>query len=485
MQAERAVLGAILLDNKALETAIHKLRPEDFRFDHHRILYRAMLVMFEQQQPIDLITLSEFLQKHELLEQAQGHAYMASLVDGVPRVSNVGHYAQIVAEKAMRVEFAGVLESFKNSAIEENPASVAELQNDLEKSLTNLRGRLSNGNGNGNGNGHFLYSLDEFLAAEWPEPEHLIEKLLPCNNNSIVIAMPHHLKSFLMTGLALAATRAGTNVLGRLEVKRPVRTILMQIEEYNGELKRQINRFLQCPHFAGCERKNLAIIPRTAFDPDWYPKLLRHAEQFKPDWIILDVLRRFFVGSGDINSPKDVPVFLEKLEVIRDRFGCHITLVHHENRKDADIFAAAMGSGYFQTWAKTWIRLKRKFEDKKSGSTSVEVEFDTALTSSPEPMRLVLDFGATESYLRLESLEDGASFRDVMEALAAQWTVKDVAEVKSVNRSNAQRLIYRWIDDGLVEKVRTGNKGRGGMAIYREISPIEGSTPDGPAVRYR
>lgn len=121
----------------------------------------------------------------------------------------------------------------------------------------------------------------------------------------------------------------------------------MQIEEYNGQLKNQINRFLCCPQFAECDRKNLAIIPRTSFDPDWYQKLLRTVDQFRPDWIILDVLRRFFVGSGDINSPKDVPVFLEKLEVIRDRIGCHISLVHHENRKRGGYFRRSDGQRLF------------------------------------------------------------------------------------------------------------------------------------------
>ena len=101
LDAERSVLGAILLDNNALNTAIETLRPDDFFLDQHRRVFTQMIALAEVQQAIDLITLTEELHRRGDLEAAGGAPYLASLADGMPKVSNVEHYARIVKEKAL------------------------------------------------------------------------------------------------------------------------------------------------------------------------------------------------------------------------------------------------------------------------------------------------------------------------------------------------------------------------------------------------
>src|SRR5438445_11955963 len=101
LDAERSVLGAILLDNLGLNTAVETLRPEDFFLDQHRRVFQQMIALGESQQAIDLVTLTEELQRRGELEASGGAAYLAQLVDGVPRITNVDHYARIVKEKAI------------------------------------------------------------------------------------------------------------------------------------------------------------------------------------------------------------------------------------------------------------------------------------------------------------------------------------------------------------------------------------------------
>jgi replicative DNA helicase len=101
LDAERSVLGAIILDNNALNPAIEHLKPEDFFLDQHRRVFTQMISLGEAQQAIDLITLTEELHRRGDLEASGGAPYLASLADGMPRVSNVEHYARIVKEKAM------------------------------------------------------------------------------------------------------------------------------------------------------------------------------------------------------------------------------------------------------------------------------------------------------------------------------------------------------------------------------------------------
>jgi replicative DNA helicase len=101
VEAERSILGAILLDNNAINAAIEKLRPEDFFHDHHRRIYQQMIALSEAQQAIDLVTLAEQLQRGGELEAVGGAAYVSQLVDGVPHITNVEHYARIVKEKSL------------------------------------------------------------------------------------------------------------------------------------------------------------------------------------------------------------------------------------------------------------------------------------------------------------------------------------------------------------------------------------------------
>src|SRR5216684_7660545 len=101
LDAERSILGAILLDNHALNTAIENVRPEDFFLDQHRRVYTQMIAVGESQQAIDLVTLTEELHRHGELEASGGASYLAQLLDGVPHISNIEHYARIVKEKAI------------------------------------------------------------------------------------------------------------------------------------------------------------------------------------------------------------------------------------------------------------------------------------------------------------------------------------------------------------------------------------------------
>jgi replicative DNA helicase len=100
IESERAVLGAIILDHKAIFPATEVLTVDDFYLEGHREIFRAMLALAEEETPIDLITLREELRRRGKDEAAGGAVYIASLTDGLPRGLNVGHYAKTVREKA-------------------------------------------------------------------------------------------------------------------------------------------------------------------------------------------------------------------------------------------------------------------------------------------------------------------------------------------------------------------------------------------------
>ena len=121
LEAERSILGAILLDNHALNTAVEKLRSEDFFLPQHRHIFERMIDLGEHQQGIDLVTVCEDLTRTGTLEAAGGVAYVSQLADGMPRVVNVEHYARIVKEKAVLRNLA-----YQASAIQEQALAAGD-----------------------------------------------------------------------------------------------------------------------------------------------------------------------------------------------------------------------------------------------------------------------------------------------------------------------------------------------------------------------
>src|SRR5215470_9857622 len=100
LEAERSVLGSILLHNDAFNLAAEVIDSRDFFRDAHRRIFDKMVALSERGEAIDLVTLKEELGRSSELEEVGGPAYIAALVDGVPRSTNVAHYARIIKEKA-------------------------------------------------------------------------------------------------------------------------------------------------------------------------------------------------------------------------------------------------------------------------------------------------------------------------------------------------------------------------------------------------
>ena len=101
LEAERAVLGSILLENSVFDQAAEILTESDFYLEGHRKIFSKMEALASVSKAMDLLTLREVLERDNQLESVGGVAYVASLLDGVPRLSNIDHYTRIVKEKSL------------------------------------------------------------------------------------------------------------------------------------------------------------------------------------------------------------------------------------------------------------------------------------------------------------------------------------------------------------------------------------------------
>ena len=99
LEAERAVLGGVLLEPEAATTAVEIVSPEAFYRPAHGMIFRAMITLFMRREPIDVMTLSEELNKSDVLDEVGGLPALTDFVDSVPTAANIEHYAKIVLDK--------------------------------------------------------------------------------------------------------------------------------------------------------------------------------------------------------------------------------------------------------------------------------------------------------------------------------------------------------------------------------------------------
>src|SRR5213082_2816285 len=99
-EAERAILGAIILDNSLVNQAIELLRPEDFYIRANQFVFRSMIALSERGSEINPILLGEELRREGVLEQTGGVAFISELTYGLPHFTNVAAYAKVVRDKA-------------------------------------------------------------------------------------------------------------------------------------------------------------------------------------------------------------------------------------------------------------------------------------------------------------------------------------------------------------------------------------------------
>ena len=101
IEAEQAVLGSMLADSEAVNAAVEVLKEEAFYRDDNRVIYQAIINLYNKSEPIDILTLKDELESMNKFEQVGGYEYLASLPDKVPTTANVQKYIKIVEEKSI------------------------------------------------------------------------------------------------------------------------------------------------------------------------------------------------------------------------------------------------------------------------------------------------------------------------------------------------------------------------------------------------
>lgn len=118
-EAERAILGGVLLDNALISQAIELLRPEDFYVPSHRRIFMGMIALFERGAEINPVLIGEELKKDNTLESSGGISFIANLTFGLPHSANIAHYAKVVRGKSMLRQLVKAANKITQEALEQ------------------------------------------------------------------------------------------------------------------------------------------------------------------------------------------------------------------------------------------------------------------------------------------------------------------------------------------------------------------------------
>jgi replicative DNA helicase len=147
VKAEQSLLGGLMLDNNAWEKIADQVAEQDFYRKEHRLIFSAVAQLAEEDQPFDVVTLAESLERSEELDEVGGLPYLGSIAQDTPSAANVLSYAQIVRENAVMRRLISVGSDIADSAFRPEGRKSAELLDDAERKVFEIADQLSRGGG--------------------------------------------------------------------------------------------------------------------------------------------------------------------------------------------------------------------------------------------------------------------------------------------------------------------------------------------------
>jgi replicative DNA helicase len=140
IDAERSILGAILLENHSYNEAAEKLKADDFALDSHRRIFSRMAELIDAGRAVDIVTLSEELSKRKEVEAVGGVAYLASLTEGLPRRISIEEYVRIVKDKSLLRQLINICSTAITRAADQGEEAL-EVLNAAESGLLEVTER--------------------------------------------------------------------------------------------------------------------------------------------------------------------------------------------------------------------------------------------------------------------------------------------------------------------------------------------------------
>lgn len=295
----------------------------------------------------------------------------------------------------------------------------------------------------------------------------LLEGLINREGRVFVIARPKHLKSWLALSIAFEASM-GLRVFGRFAPATAVRVLYCQFEDPPGAIQERCKKLVEshdglAPLPGYFTIKATGGISCNIMEDEAYAQFQRWCELHKPELLVLDVMRKIFVGN--LNDTKDVSPFLDRLDELKNRFHCAILLVHY-SPKNAETVSAA-GSVYFEGWYDTEIKIDKK---RKQGGSGTRILADLEFETKGKPIDdLTLCYDETAKPILSVSEDVVGDYVEICKKHLVKegWGINEVARVLQLGYQTARRLIEQWEKKEICEFVACAKGHRGGMKTWK------------------
>ena len=316
IEAEQSVLGGLLLDNRAWPQVTGIIAECDFYQASHRLIFNAIRQLAEQGSPFDVVTLGEFLESRQKLEDAGGFAYLGVLARDTPSAANIKAYALIVLERSIdrQRQAAASQQHWEDiERLNHQLATVKAAQDDRYQPITDID----------------LWHK-AFPAVRWAVPGLIPEGV------AILAGSPKIGKSWLALGVAVAVATGGI-ALGKIAVE-PGEVLYLALED----TQRRLQRRLQCVLPTECGQPS----GRLHFVTEW-PRLhaggVERLERWLTDHpearlVIIDTLEKVRPHTASLDRSMYTADYLigDRLTPLSKQYAVAILVVHHTRKATAD-----------------------------------------------------------------------------------------------------------------------------------------------------
>jgi replicative DNA helicase len=393
-EVEQSVLGALLVRPEMVHQVAEILTPQDYYRQAHGLIFRAMLELHGQGEPVDLVTVTQKLKAKGQLEKTGGPVFLAGLSEQVGFASNALSYAKTVKDLALKRQLKSKLQNLITET--EKPDSTVDFLFDLTDSQLQ---DLIAGRNNGNQSTHYFISANDLITRELsPPPEIIGEGIMPQGSGVFLTGDSGIGKSLLTLELAVKLSR-GVELWG-LPVKRAVKVLIVQAENPDHSMQFRLKRIMS--------GLSISQAPRLFFTPSdlrlnlSQPKdrniLIDLISRTEAELVILDPLISYHATPENDNS--QMRSFLDSLTDISRSSRAAWLLVHHHGRPQ-DGESRYRGASAIKDWADSFLTLTHKTSRER---TLLELAFVKIRHGAGRPP-LILE--RDQNFIHFPSQEDG------------------------------------------------------------------------------
>jgi hypothetical protein len=440
VDAERTILGAILLDNNELKKIALNIDASDFFLDSHRRICLRMKSLFDAGNTIDIVTLSHELAKNKEIEAVGGVAYLASLTEGLPLRPVIDDYLRILADKSIARKIIEISTSIIARATDQSETA-AQTLGVLEAQLVALndRSRILSRRKNPE---PFFVGFRTFVDSYPEEIAWTVEDLIQKDGNGLILGDPGTSKSLAVFDLALHLV--GGVAWFHHKIPKRIKVGLVTREDAPGLSQSRLKRLREGASEAlsmfleGLDLEDWLYVHTRAQRETWtlqsesdIQEIIEAIKERGIEICFFDVFR--VLWHGNENDSQETAAVLESAKRIGREAKCQVALVHHVSKSDrGTIFDRARGSGILG-WREWAMGITIENPDAQPKDRIRKVEFQTKAGGDSSPI-----------YYRIDGYEKKLCLAEV-DPPSQQFTYRD-KKGKKDEKSSQSPISYS--DDG-------------------------------------